>query len=88
MKDLVVIIPLHEFNKEVDSQLKKAIKSVPNEVEIIISCPQTLENDIKTATKKNKNVKVLGGQTDAPTDFCSLVNFGVENSDSKWFSDF
>lgn len=86
MKDLVVIIPLHEYNNEVDVKLKEAIKSVPSEIEIIISCPKTLENDIKNACKKIKNVKVLGGYPDAPTDFGSLVEAGVINSDSKWFS--
>ena len=86
MKDLVVIIPLHEFDKEIEKQLTDAITSVPEDVDIIISCSQKIEDNIKKIDKKYKNVSYIATGADEPTDFCSLVNKGVENSDSKWFS--
>ena len=86
MKDLVVIIPLHEFDKEIEKQLTDAITSVPEDVDIIISCSHKIESDIKKVSKKYKNVSCLASYPDAPTDFCSLVEYGVRNSDSKWFS--
>ena len=86
MKDLVVILPLHEYNDEVKELLTKAVESVPKELEILISCKNDLSAGLKKDYKKNKNVKVLENAPDAPTDFASLVNFGVKNSDSKWFS--
>lgn len=86
MKDLVVIIPLHEYNDEVEALLSKAIASVPKDLDILISCPAELDDKLRTAYKKNKKVKVIGGYPEAPTDFASLVGYGVENSDSKWFS--
>jgi hypothetical protein len=85
MKDLVVIIPLHEYNKEVEALLSKAIKSVPEELEIRISCKNGLSEEIKKAYKKNKNIVVYENENaDSPSDFCSLVNQATE--DSKWFS--
>ena len=85
MKDLVVIIPLHEFNKDVETLLTKAIESVPSELEIRVSCKNGLSEDIKKAYKKHKNVVIYESEAaDAPSDFCSLVNQAV--GDSKWFS--
>jgi hypothetical protein len=85
MKDLVVIIPLHEFNKDVEALLTKAIESVPQELEIRVSCKNGLSEDIKKTYKKHKNVVIYESEaTDAPSDFCSLVNQAV--GDSKWFS--
>lgn len=85
MKDLVVIIPLHEFNKDVETLLTKAIESVPKELEIRVSCKNGLSEDIKKSYKKNKNVVIYESEaSDSPSDFCSLVNQAV--GDSKWFS--
>jgi len=86
MKDLVVIIPLHIFDKEVEKQLKKAIESVPEDLDVIVSCKNDLADNVKKLSKKSKNLKVVPALPDAPTDFCSLVNYGVANADSKWFS--
>ncbi len=85
MKDLVVIVPLHEFNSNVEELLTKAIASVPKELEIRISCKNGLSEDIKKACKKYKNVVIYESENaDAPSDFCTLVNQAV--GDSKWFS--
>ena len=85
MADLVVIIPLHEFNKEVEAMLTKAIDSVPTEFEVRVSCKNGLSANIKKAYKKYKNVVIYESQnTDSSSDFCTLVNQAV--GDSTWFS--
>ena len=85
MKDLVVIIPLHEYNKEVEPLLSKAIASVPEDIKILISCANGLDAELKKTYKKNKNVSVT--VSDDKTDFCSLVNYAVGGlKDEKWFS--
>ena len=85
MKDLVVIIPLHEYNNDVEVLLSKAVESVPKELEIRISCKNGLSADIKKAYKKHKNVVIYESEeADAPSDFCNLVNQAV--GDSVWFS--
>jgi hypothetical protein len=85
MKDLVVIIPLHEYNNDVEALLSKAVESVPKELEIRISCKNGLSADIKKAYKKHNNVVIYESEeADAPSDFCNLVNQAV--GDSVWFS--
>jgi hypothetical protein len=85
MKDLVVIIPLHEYNNDVEALLSKAVESVPKELEIRISCENGLSADIKKAYKKHNNVVIYESEeADAPSDFCNLVNQAV--GDSVWFS--
>lgn len=85
MKDLIVIIPLHEYNETVEPLLKKAVASVPEELEIRISCKNGLSESIKKAYKKHKNVVIYESEEEnSPSDFCSLVNQAV--GDSKWFS--
>lgn len=85
MKDLVVIIPLHEYNNDVEALLSKAVESVPKELEIRISCKNGLSADIKKAYKKHNNVVIYESEeANAPSDFCNLVNQAV--GDSVWFS--
>ena len=85
MKKLVIIIPLHEFNKNVETLLTKAIKSVPKEYEIRISCKNGLSEEIKNTYKKNKNIVIYESENaNSPSDFCTLVNQAV--GDSDWFS--
>jgi len=85
MKDLIIIIPLHEFNESVEALLTKAINSVPKDMEIRVSCKNGLSEKIKKTYKKNKNIVIYESEAvDSPSDFCSLVNQAV--GDSKWFS--
>ena len=85
MKDLVIIIPLHEFSKDVKKSLTKAIASVPEDIEVRVSCKNGLSEELKKAYAKSKNVVVYENENaDSPSDFCSLVNQAV--GDSTWFS--
>lgn len=82
MSDILVILPLHKFDKEVEPLLNDAIKSVPNDIDIVISATNTIKDNVTEAVKDFANVKVNGNDA---TDFPSLVNSAV-NTDYKWFS--
>lgn len=82
MSDILVILPLHKFDKEVEPLLNDAIKSVPNDIDIVISATNTIKDNVTEAVKNFANVKVNGNDA---TDFPSLVNSAV-NTDYKWFS--
>lgn len=83
MKDLVVIIPVHEYNKDIKPLLEDAINSVPSDIEIRISHAKGLEKNIKTAFKSHSNVVFYENKTDN-NNFQTLVNNAI--GDSKWFS--
>ena len=82
MKDITVIIPVHEHNDFVKSLLNRAIVSVPSEYKIVIST--SLEVDFSYLTEEYSNVTILTNS--AKNDFCSLVNYAVNEIDTKWFS--
>ena len=83
MEDLLVVIPVHKIDDEVKTLLTRAINSVPENVDILIST--ALEN-IKVSeidpTGRAEMVHAL------ESDFQSLVNYAVENCGKqyKWFS--
>lgn len=84
INNLVIIIPVHELNKEIKTLLTRAINSVPIDYEIRISCKNGLSSKIK-AMELNENVVIYENEEkDSPTDFASLVNQAVDNS--EWFS--
>lgn len=82
MKELVVIIPMHEFGKENIELLNKAVESVPEELKIVLS------------VKKGVDGRKLKGVSDRLTilsesdgdSFAELVNTAVDNIEEKWFS--
>lgn len=85
MNDMVIIIPIHEFNDNVAELLQKALDSVPSNTEVRVSCRNGLSTSIKKACKKYKSVKIYENENaDSPYDFCSLVNQAVGGT--KWFS--
>lgn len=82
MSDILVILPLHKFDKEVEPLLNDAVKSVPNDIDIVISTTNTIKDNVTDAVKDFTNVKVNGNDT---TDFSSLVNSAVDDN-YKWFT--
>lgn len=82
MKDITVIIPVHEHNDFIKSLLNRAIVSVPSEYKIVVST--SLEVDFSYLTEEYSNVNILTNS--AKNDFCSLVNYAVNEIDTKWFS--
>lgn len=84
MNDILVIIPLHEFNDDVKPLLTDAVKSVPTNVKITISTTKNLSDSVSDFSKDYKNVSVKTSDGDA-SDFPSLVNQAVD-SNYKWFT--
>lgn len=85
MKDLVVIIPLHEYNKDVEKLLKRAVASVPKGIEIRVSCKLGIGKKLEKAFEDNDDIVIVENVSkESKTDFCSLVNQAV--GDTKWFS--
>ena len=85
MKEITVIIPLHIFNDDVKTLLTRAIESVDESVNIIISAKKGL-GDTLAESINFSNVEVVENTSDE-TDFCSLVNYCVSNHiKSDWFS--
>lgn len=87
MKELAVIIPMHEFGKENIELANKAIQSIPEGVTVYLSVPKgTSEAKIKNIPSSVLRVV----SEDDGTTFADLVNSGVKalnnNDDVKWFS--
>lgn len=85
MKELVVIIPMHEFGKENIELAKKAIESVPEGVTVCLSVPKgTSEAKIKNIPSSVLRIISEGDGT----TFADLVNAAVDAvaNDFKWFS--
>lgn len=86
MKELGIIIPMHEFGKENIEQLKKAVASVLEDTPICLSVPKGTKSTLFNGLS---NVTVVKS-TDDGTSFAELVENGVrafnKNPDVKWFS--
>lgn len=88
MKDLTVIIPVHEYNKDVEALLTKAVESLKNadkneECNTIIVMPQSIQKEAKLPDFGLKNLKVV--ISDNP-NFCNQINTAVNACETKYFS--
>jgi hypothetical protein len=82
MKELAVIIPMHEFGKENIELLNKAVDSVPAELKVILSCKKGVDG------RKLKGISerlIVLAESDGDS-FAELVNTAVDNIEEKWFS--
>lgn len=82
-KDITVVIPVHVYDEEVANLLDNAIKSVPKDVKVIISTDDKF--DLRTSTVKDKRVTWVDNETE-DTSFQNLVNLGVKEVKTDWFS--
>ena len=85
MKDLTVIIPLHEYNKNVEALLTTAVESLKNadkneECNVIIVSPL---KSIKLPDFGLKNLKIVKSEKG---DFCTQINTAVDECKTKYFS--
>lgn len=78
-KDITVIIPVHKWDDTIKEMFTAARKSVDDGVNVIVSTTKTSGYDYK-----DKSIKVV--KTDGSSSFQHLVNFGVENVKTEWFS--
>lgn len=82
MKDVVVIIPMHEFGKENIELLNKAVNSVPSEINVLLSIPKGInDKELKGVNERLGIVSVSEGSS-----FAELVNAAVNEIEEKWFS--
>ena len=83
MKDLLVIIPVHKIDREVEPLLSRAINSVPENVDILISTNLNKADFVDVV-----NIERVEFVQTQESDFQSLVNYAVDNCGKqyKWFS--
>lgn len=86
--DLYVIVPLHEYDDNVKTLLKRALASVPEDVVVGISTTakiqETYEKDILSiAEEVGANVGIVGWGEES--DFCTLVNKMADTA-HEWFT--
>lgn len=84
MKELVVIIPMHEFGKGNIELLNKAVDSVPEEIKVVLSHSKNLDK----RKLKGINERVSFVAESEGDSFAELVNAAVDSvaNDFKWFS--
>ena len=81
-----VIIPVHKMDESVKTYFENAVKSVesqktqPEELLVVVA------KDVKIDETVLKNIKHRVIVNEGETDFCSQVNFGVENVNTEFFS--
>ena len=82
MKDLAVIIPMHEFGKENIELLNKAVDSVPADIKVILSVKKGVDGR-KLKGISERLIVVSESEGDS---FQELVNTAVDGIEEKWFS--
>jgi hypothetical protein len=86
MKNITIILPIHEWNDDYRIMFENAIKSVEefyNDVKLIIVGPKNITSNINIISDKIES-KILINKGE--TDFCSQINLGIDNCDTEWFS--
>lgn len=86
VKNIMVIIPVHEYNDKVSDMLYEAIKSIPSDISVLISASEDAYKSIVDSPIE-KRVTVAKGEKDK-SSFSELVNNGVKNlpQEVKYFS--
>ena len=85
MRDITIIIPVHEYNDYVKTLLVRAIQSVPSDYKVHIITPNNLDGELEWVTDEYKNV-VAFCTLNETSDFATLVNNGVSSCETTWFS--
>lgn len=95
MKDITVILPIHEFSPEISKWLKMAVKSVNNQIvkpeKFIIVYDPLIESQIKDAlttdeTKDISDIIEYLPNTTKEYDFCSQINFAASKVKTEYIS--
>lgn len=94
MKEVTIIVPVHEYNETVDSLLKNALKSVvecrneykEGHLPVVIVAANMVKDSLVKADFENiiPDIKII--INNGATDFCSMINFGVDNINTDYFS--
>jgi hypothetical protein len=86
MKNITIILPIHEWNDDYRIMFENSIKSVEefyNDVKLLIVGPKTVTSNINIISDKIESKILINKGT---TDFCSQINLGIDNCDTEWFS--
>lgn len=87
MKDITVIIPLHEFTEESAKLTANAVSTVPSDYEIILSVKkETPSKDLKIVSDALNGRDLTIVATSDGNSFTELVNAATEVVKSKYFS--
>jgi len=85
--DITVIIPVHKWDDDIKKMFTEAVKSVPAEVKLVISTTEDsgfdFSFDVRSDAKRDQ-VNVV--KSNDGSSFQHLVNLGVENVTTEWFS--
>lgn len=83
MKNITVIIPIHQISDDIKKLLDKALNSITENTETILSVPYKLKDEFNGYMDK---ANVVYNEKNKKTDFCSLVNQAVSKVKTDWFS--
>lgn len=86
-KNITILLPIHKMDDDYKEMLKNAVSSIENfynDVVLSIICPESVANQIDYQLSDKLEIKKL--VNNGNSDFCSQVNFGIENCDTEWFS--
>lgn len=86
MKNITIILPIHEWNDDYSEMFENSVKSVEefyNDVKLIIVGPKNVVTNINIISDK-LDYKFLTNTGN--TDFCSQINLGIDECDTEWFS--
>lgn len=86
MKNISIIVPIHELTEENKGLLETALKSVEdfhNDVTVLIVGPSSVTKSIVNLSQK---LEIALIENNKETDFCSQVNKGIEECKTEWFS--
>ena len=91
MSDISIVIPINEINETIKDYLGKCVQSIVNQTikpeKVYITHANTKElNDFFNSWEKPTELDINILVNKDKTDFCSQVNYCVENIDTEWFS--
>lgn len=93
MDNVTVILPLHRLNEEEKPYFTNAVRSVGTQKEgmvpklLVVTSSEELKNIVESFDfDENIKDRISVVVNDGETDFCSQINFGVDQIDTEWFS--
>ena len=88
MKNITVILPIHNLKGEYNEMFSRAILSVEqfhDDVSLLLVGPKNVLGDLKRDSISDKfDVNIIINDWD--TGFCSQVNLVIDNCETEWFS--
>ena len=92
--DITVVLPIHEWNDEVEKLYDKALETANEQegidgekIDVIVVYAAAIEESFgKTVAKEYNNLNITVIKNEEKTDFQSQVNLGAKNVKTKYFS--